>query len=264
MTNDPCNDVLLQFEQERIPGDYREYYAVKRHNLFATIELQPDLWRALMLLDQIVLREIQDMERTTDVRRVFPLVLYMNMHVKMRLALELGCSACLAEAHSLLRDAIESAAHAHRMLSDPELQKIWLSKNDGDHAALEAFNREFWREKEDRLFDGLSALFEAWKRFSEWGSHTNVTSLQSRVVIKKTSADCEFRLNYTGVEPHILVPALLDMLLVFREMERVLFSDYEDRLKLDNVLVGMRNEFERDKEKLRWKVIREFKISRPE
>ena len=63
-----------------------------------------------MLSNTIWMREFEDMRTVRDTGRMFPPTLFMNGHLKMLIALELGFSSCLTEAHSILRDAIESAA----------------------------------------------------------------------------------------------------------------------------------------------------------
>jgi len=254
--------ILVKFEEENLPDEYREYYAAKRNNFFATIQAAPFVWAAFMLLDEIWIRELQNMRTAIDTSRMFPLVLFMNGHAKIRIGLELAFSGCLPEAYSLFRDATESVAHGHRLFSDPELQKLWLSKYD-DPNALDRFMQEFWHSKEDKLFDGLPELYRLWKRYSEWGSHANPISIVSRFVINETPKHIEWRLNYTGVEPRMLVPALFEVLLAFHVMEVVLFGDCHDRLKLDPDLVAMRLKFERDKEELRRGIIRTFNIPPP-
>ena len=132
----------------------------------------------------------------------------------MLIAMELGFSSCLTEAHSILRDAIESVAHGHRLFSDAALQNIWLGKNDGG-TAIEDFKREFWYSKEDKLFDGVPELLMLWERFSDIGAHTNIDSIVSRFAVEQTPKHVTWRLNYTGVELRVLVPALFEMLLRF-------------------------------------------------
>jgi hypothetical protein len=73
----------------------------------------------------------------------------------------------------------------------------------------------------------------------------------------------EFRLNYTGVEPRTSAMSLFSMLLACFTMERTLCSDYEDRLKLDDGLVRMRDEFERYKEQLRRDLIVRYHVKPP-
>jgi hypothetical protein len=257
-----ARDVLVKFEEENLPEEYKEYYATKRNNLFATIEGAPALWAAFILLDKIWIRELQNMRTAIDTSRMFPLILFMNAHAKIRIAMELGLSACLPEAYSISRDAIESVAHGHRMFFDPELQKLWVSK-DTDPAALHRFMEEFWYSKEDKLFDGLPELYHLWKQYSEFGSHTNPVSIVSRFVINETPKHLEWRLNYTGVDPRVLIPAVFTMLLAFHVMEGILFNDCLDRLKFDHELVTMRSQFEAEKEKLRRTIIKVFNIPPP-
>jgi hypothetical protein len=40
----------------------------------------------------------------------------------------------MEEARSVLRDAVETAVYAHYMHGDPNLQRIWLSKDDSAQA----------------------------------------------------------------------------------------------------------------------------------
>src|SRR3990170_9059758 len=118
-------DLLVPFEIQNIPARYREYYRVKRNNFFASIQRFPEMWKYYVLLDEIWLREIDVLNPLNDTR-AFPLLLYINAHAKVRISIELGFSGCMAEARSILRDAVEFVAHAHAMLADPELQKVWL------------------------------------------------------------------------------------------------------------------------------------------
>jgi hypothetical protein len=168
----------------------------------------------------------------------------------MRVSIELAFSGCMAEARSILRDAIEFVAHAHTMLNDPGLQKTWLNKNDGK-AALEAFNNAFERQKKQGIFKGLDELHKTWGELSETGSHANLNAMVDRFVQVTSDDHIEFRLNYTGLEPRTWALYLFPMLLTCFTMEQMLFNDYDSRLKLDNELMRMRGEFEIFKERLR-------------
>jgi len=255
-------DLLTKFEQETLQEPYRAYYTAKRNNFFASVEGFNDLWDCFMLSNTILVREFEDTRTVIDTGRMFPLTLFMNGHSKMLIAMELGFSGCLTEAHSILRDAIESVAHGHRLMSDPALQKIWLQKNDPG-TGIEDFKREFWYSKEDKLFDRLPELLKWWKRFSDIGAHTNIDSIVSRFGIEQTEKHVTWRLNYTGVDLRVLIPALFEMLLAFHVMEQAFYKDCEDRLKLDAVLADLRAKFDRDKEVLRRKIIRSFNIPPP-
>ena len=138
--------LLHKFEIDNIPDQYRAYYGVKRNNFFASVQGFPEMCQYYLRLDAIWMREFADLESARDATRMFPLLLYFNAHAKMRVAMELAFSGCMGEARPILRDAIEFVAHAHTMISDPKLQKTWLSKNDGN-VALEEFKNAFERRR---------------------------------------------------------------------------------------------------------------------
>lgn len=124
------SDLLVEFEINNLPEDYRDYYKTKRNNFFATIQALPEHWSFFCKIDEIWKRELTDLEVGTKTETAFPLVLFINAHSKIRIGMELAFSMCLQEARSVLRDAVESVAHAHHMLRDPANLKAWLSKDD--------------------------------------------------------------------------------------------------------------------------------------
>jgi tetratricopeptide (TPR) repeat protein len=257
------NTLLVEFERRHMPKDYREYYATKRNNFFASIEGFKELWELYLRLDAIWFRENADLKVATDTSRVFPLLLYFNAHAKIRIAMELAFTGCMSEARSILRDAVEFVAHAHWMLTDPDLQKTWLSKNDNE-TALKAFKDAFEHAKKDRVFKGLDELHKTWGELSETGSHANINATVDRFVQVTDDKNIEFRLNYTGVENQQLWGMMIfTMLLTCSTMENVFFSDYEDRLKLDVDLMRMRGECDRYKEHLRQTLIARYRLEPP-
>jgi len=259
-TNQPQqSDLLVPFEIRNIPDKYREYYAIKRHNFFASIQGFAEIWKGYHLLDAIWLREIGDLEVARDFSRVFPLMLYTNVHAKIRVAIELAFSGCMAEGRSILRDAIEYVAHAHHMLKDPLLQNVWLDKADNDDAFKDAFERN----KKQGLFNGLKELHHQWGELCELGSHATPLALSERFVISDTPEGQRWSLNYTGLDERLWAMGLLSMLLTCFVMERTFFEDYNSRLQLDDTLVKMRSEFERYKEQLRRSVIVRYKVPPP-
>lgn len=263
MANPTENDLLVAFERQHIPEHYKPFYTAKRHNFFATIQQFSYIWNLFMHLDKVALRELETMQRTRDLGLVMPMVLLINAHAKIRIAFELACSAAVPEAHSILRDAIESAAHGHRLASDPQLLKPWLEKNDGE-AAKKVFSQEFEHEKATRLFDALPDLHKLWKQFSELGSHVNINSIISRFVITQTATDMEYRLNYTGIsDAKLFVMVLFEVVLVFGEIEKIVFKLGKDRLQLDHELIAMRSRYEMEKEAVRKHIIKTFHAQPP-
>ncbi len=255
------SDLLVPFESQNIPAEYKEYYKIKRNNLFASIQRFPEMWKYYTLLDAIWLREFGDLKPPGNVNQLFPLVLFINAHAKMRVSIELALSGCLAEARSILRDAIEFVAHAHMMLHDPQLQNVWISKNDEEQAFKDAFERN----KKKGIFKGLDELHRTWGQLSEIGSHATLNAICDRFkTVKLDGGGQAWQLAYCGGDERIWATSLFSMLLTCFTMERTFFEDYEDRLKLDHILVGMRDEFQQFKERLREQLIVRYKIPPPE
>jgi hypothetical protein len=252
-------DLLVPFEIQNLPADYREYYKIKRNNFFASIQGFPEMWRYYILLDAIWLREFDVLKPARDPERMFPLLLYFNAHAKIRVSIELALSGCLAEARSILRDAVEFVAHAHKMLSDPELQKVWLSKNEEEQAFKDAFERH----KKEGLFKGLDELYESWGQLSEMGSHAAMNAICDRFEQVESADHIEFRLKYCGVELRMWGMSLFSMLLTCFTMEQTMFRDYQSRLELDDRLIRMHSEFDRYKEQLRKTLIARYNVPRP-
>jgi hypothetical protein len=172
---------------------------------------------------------------------LFPVLLFINAHAKIRLSIELAFSGCMAESRSLMRDAIEFVAHAHSMLADPLLQKVWLSKNEGK-THLDAFKNAFEANKKKGLFKGLEQLHGFWSDLSETGSHANLNALIDRFQIHETETHFEYKINYTGVAPDMWEKSVFLLLQACTLMEAEFFSDYYSRLNLDIDLIGMRQE----------------------
>jgi len=255
-------DVLVKFEIDNFPAEYRDYYRAKRNNLFARIEGFSALWRLYVQLDEIWMREFSDLQSRRETYSMLPLLCCMNCHSKIRIGLELAFSDSLAEARSILRDAIEFFAHAHAMCNDTSLQKTWLEKIEGKQE-LEAFKDAFERNKKQGLFNGLDELHKSWGELSETGSHANATAMAERFEMIGSGDNVEFRLNYTGTETKLWVTTVFTMLLTCSTMEKTFFYDYNDRLKLDAELLRKRKAFENAKEQLRASIINTFQLSPP-
>jgi len=256
------SDLLVPFESQILPEEYKQYYKTKRNNFFASIQKFPGMWKYYMMLDQIWIREFQIMETARDSERMFPLLLYFNAHAKIRVSIELAFSGCMAEARSILRDAIEFVAHAHTMMGDAELQKIWLSKGD-DEAALEAFKDAYERNKKEGVFKGLPELHRVWGQLSETGSHATINAICERYKSIKTEKHIEFRLNYCGLEEPNWALSLFALLLTCFTMEQTFFTDCKTRLQFDEKLLQMRAELEQLKEQIREEIKVKYKLKSP-
>jgi hypothetical protein len=95
-------------------------------------------------------------------------------------------------------------------------------------------------------------LHRTWGQLSDTGSHATLNSVCDRFTTRRSDDGVRaWQLSYSGVELRMWAMSLFSVLLSCFTMERTLFSDYESRLKLDHVLVRMREEFENYKEQVR-------------
>jgi hypothetical protein len=253
-------DLLVQFERETIKDDYRLFYTVKRNNLFSSIQGFPEHWEFFCRLDEILRREIGDLEVSTDPVRMLPVTLYINAHAKMRISMELAFSSCMPEARSILRDAVETVAYAHYMLRDPNNQHIWMEKNEP--LGRNAFKNVFRVQRKDNLFLGLSELHAQFGELSEAGSHPTMQSFANRVTMEDHDGERYMSVNYSGVPDRVLFAReLFSRLLTCYVMERTFFEDFKTRLQFDAGLVSMRYDFEIFKESLRKALIVKYNVS---
>ena len=156
MDSDLDSHLLLPFEREKIQGNYREYLRAKRTNYLANIDQNPDLWGMFAQIDGVWTGDLMALAEATDLRKYVPSVLYVNAHIKIRVAMELAFQSQMQEARSILRDAVEYVAHAHHMLKDPTHQVAWLEKDEPGKE--QAFKKLFVENKKHGLFDGMGEL----------------------------------------------------------------------------------------------------------
>jgi hypothetical protein len=65
------NDLLVKFEIDNIPAEYREYYTIKRNKFFASIQSFREMWDCYMRLDAIWMREFADLKTARNPERMF-------------------------------------------------------------------------------------------------------------------------------------------------------------------------------------------------
>jgi hypothetical protein len=253
------SDLLVPFERQNIPAEYKEYYQIKRGNFFASIQRFSEMWKYYTDLDKIWMREFDDIKPSVGTNRIFPLMLFINAHAKMRVSMELAFSGCMAEARSILRDSVEFVAHAHAMLNDPQLQKVWLAKNEEEKAFEDAFEQH----KRKGVFKGLEELHTVWGQLSELGAHSNLNAIADRFVMTESDTHVTLQMNYTGLDEKIWATSIFSLLLTCFKMEETMFRDYQTRFQFDEELMRMRRDSEKYKEQLRRVLIARYNVERP-
>jgi hypothetical protein len=165
------DDLLLDFEKRVLTGDYRKYFDIKRNNFFASISHLPKIWASFMVLDEVWMREFEDLYHPRDMGVVLPVILFMNAHAHSRIAIELGFSGALNECWNTLRMGIEPVYHACVLLADSNLTVAWAEAKAT--AEAERTFAKVFEEGKRKSFEklGLGKLHEFWNDFSECKSH---------------------------------------------------------------------------------------------
>ncbi len=235
-------------------GPYKDYLRTKRNNCFASIQNLPVAWKCFDSLDKIWARGSSDLEHPGTLDRLLPLTLFGYAHAHFRIALDLGFSGCSVEALNVIRTGIEAVAYARKILNQPELATVWVTKDDG-RTERKAFEQAFLHNKKTSLFgpdSGLEPLHQYWSRFSEWGAHVTISSVGNRMSIEPVATDGErFLLNYFETDPTKLRTLLYTILEASQMMEAAFFESFATRLELDTDLVKMRKSFAVRKQQFR-------------
>ncbi|HKW61881.1 MAG TPA: hypothetical protein VJN89_04990 [Candidatus Acidoferrum sp.] len=239
---------LFPIESESFHSGFETYFKGKRQNFFLNLKAFKALWECLQLLNDIWIRESSNLETLTDVRHLLPKTVFMSAHGRFLNAVELGFSCCIGDAYTLLRDAIEAVAHAHRIFKDPSAEDAWVSKHKGQ-AELEAHDRVFKWQKKKNLFPndvpGLKQLYFYYQQFCEIATHTSVSSVGKNFEDVSSSGSVRWAFHYFEINPQRMAGFLSALLQVSARMEEVFYGCFEVRLNLDPELVRMRAEFQK-------------------
>ena len=244
----PTEDhLLLPFERDRLLHTYREFYKTKRNNFLAMVSHFPSLWQNFQLLDEVWTRANRDLTKLGEQRQGLPSLLFQQAHLKFRIAMELGFSLLLPEAWAILRVGIESTVHAHKIHREAGAADVWSARDEGrTHRA--AFNRVFMDNKRGSLFPplgGLEELYPYWRDYSDWGSHSSVVDMGTRVRQVDSPEDETYPFNCFDGNESRAKGCIYHLLNAGRLMERAFFDIFRQRLELDYILAKQRSDFEK-------------------
>ncbi len=253
---------LLPLEDQKFHAEFKHYFRHKRGNFFKAITEFADLWESFQLLNDIWMRDMEDLNVLRDKDQLLPRMLFTAAHSKFITALELGFSCCIGDAYGLLRDGIEFTAHAYRIFSEPSITLIWAAKMKGK-AQTGAYDKIFTHDKKKNLFPdkfGLKPLHFYFAQLSEIGTHSNTTSLGKSFKDLSTPQKITWGFAYFETDPKKIATFLFSMLVIAGHMEETFFGCYETRLNLDYELVDMRSKFKALKEQQRAFLKAKYKI----
>ena len=244
---------LLPEEHESFHEEYARYYRAKRGNFFQSLKVFRGAWDCLQLLSDIWQREMSDLESLTDQYHMLPKMLFTAAHARYLTAIELTFCCCIGDAYSILRDGIESTAHAYKLFHEPQLTPVWTNKHQGK-SEEKAYDAVFTYHKKKNLFPdkhGLGQLFTYYGHFCELATHSSVTSLGNAFKDTSTPGILRWEYRYFETDQKKLAIFLFTLLQVSAHMEEAFFGCFETRLNLDPTLVEMRSRSARDKQEQR-------------
>ena len=198
------------------------------------------------MLNDIWMRESSDLEYLIDQTHLLPKLIFASAHARFLTAIELGFSCCIGDAYSVLRDGIESVAHAHRIFKDPVAAAAWTAKRQGEDE-LKAHDKIFKWDKKKNLFPddvpSLSKLQTYYGHFCELATHTSVTSIGRNLKDSSTAGTLRWEFAYFETNPQRLAGFLNALLQVSAHMEEVFYGCFEVRFDFDAELDRMRSQF---------------------
>ena len=131
---------------------------------------------------------------------------------------------------------------------------VWLNKRTGK-SEQKTFHQAFEKDKKKNLspnsYPFLAKLHEMYAFFSEFGTHTTVSSVAVQYGQGTTDTDFVAEMKYVEHDPEIIAKFLNMLIHVFWLIENAFHDAFNDRLKLDYQLQEMRRRFGLDVEKVR-------------
>lgn len=239
--------VLLAAEERSLRNPYKEYFTTKRRNYLNVVRDLPELWDCYLRLDEIWARDLDNMRVVVEKERPPLVALFRQSHQQFRIAFELGFSTAVTEAFSIMRGSIDSAMVAYKIFREPNALAIWLHKND-DKKKLKEFRDTF---NTGNLFPsrlGLSELKSFYSDYSDWGTHPGVGAISLHTTIAATTYGQDWNHTYLETNGKRAVAFLYRMLEAAAMVENVCFTCFEDRLKLDSSLAGLRVDLQNRKQ----------------
>ncbi len=262
----PDEELLLPYEREMVTGEFRTYFKAARQCWLATINHFPELWRLFVQLDDIFIREFLDCEKQQNEAALLPLTLFIKAHKSIRVAAELAFSTHFSEAYDATRAAIEAAVFAHKIYREPGMALVWLQRDHGE-AEKKAFESAFVFYKEKNLFPNtipfLVKLYKVYGYYSEWGTHTTLTSVGLHYHGHEDEGTYRASIAYVGADLQLTATIIETLIDAFWQIEKALHDAFSSRLSLDDALERMRATFEAGKRNIAAALTTRFGIKGP-
>lgn len=220
---------LFKEEDGIVVGNFRRYFLTKRYNFVATINNYRDLSDLYFRVDQNWIDAIAAIGHNQNENWIVPAQLTIFCFRELRLGAELLFSCCTTLGYSHLRTAIESFVQAQKILRQPELGIVWLSRDSN----IAEYNRHFKEKFKASLFpdnSGLAHLHGIWQMLCDAGPHPNVTSLGISSTTTTSDTDVLWRLEFFEVDQGEITKNILLLIMCALDMFKSTYSSFHDRL----------------------------------
>jgi len=214
-------------------------------------ETYPNYGTCFLRLDEIWARDLDNMPVVTEKERPPLIAMFRHSHQQFRIAFELGFSTAITEAFSIMRGSIDTAMTAHKICREPNLLTVWLEKDDGK-AERKAYKDAF---KSANLFPaqyGLGELRSFYRDYSEWGTHPGLGAIGLHTRVSPSATGQDWSHSYLETDGKRTVAFLFRMFEAATLVEGACFACFQDRLKLDSELMGMRDRLSKCRKHTEW------------
>lgn len=137
------------------------------------------------------------------------------------------------DAFAIMRNAIESTAYGLKVLREPQLADVWLSKGDGP-SEKKAFDRAFRHGVKEKLFPskhGLERLYLYYEDFSEGGTHSNIRMLSWKFEAIEDQEGYHWKIIQSGGNLEKVAVTLVAVLNAAHLIENAVYKGLEKRLQ---------------------------------
>ena len=151
---------------------------------------------------------------------------------EMRLAAELLFCCCTTPGYSHLRSSIESFVQAQKILRQPELGMVWLSRDEN----RTEYNKFFKSNFKANMFpeqSGFAHLHHIWEMLCDAGPHPNVTSIGVSSSTTTIDADVLWRLEFFEIDHGEITKNILLMIQCGLDMYKSTYSSFHERLSME-------------------------------
>jgi hypothetical protein len=190
-----------------------QYFDAARDNMFASFVNLRDRYNQILQVDRIWKKGTDYMDNIKEPVESF---LFFRAHSCFRTATRISMSGQISEVTSVLRTCLEYALFALRMNRKPELQEVWLKRQETEE------NRRLVRKE-----FGISNLFKTledahaythkeasriYDLLIDYGAHPNPMGMAAGMGIQENEENEDQRRYlsyYLGVSPHFVKVAMV-------------------------------------------------------